>query len=643
MFVRIAYAFDAVDSARDQCVLAAIACGAWLLAGSALAAPGDLDPSFGADGLAYVSEPGPAGGLFALALQPDGKIVASGGGFVPYSSSAPYLVRFDANGGMDDSFGSAGVVLVNPWGSFAKGLAIEANGKILTADGPTVLRYSADGVLETTFANDLHICSTPECVSAIAVQTDGKVLSATGRGLVRHEVDGSYDSGFGSGGLAVSAFPYRAMALQSDGKIVVAGGTRGLFVVARYDAGGQLDPTFGSSGGSILVPRDYNTSAFGLALQPDGSLIVVGTDKQRPVAPRTVVVLMRFAADETPDASFGINGVVETPAGDEAYAWSVAVQTDGKILVAGQEFGMFVHRYQPDGTLDMEFGSGGIVLTGPSGAADALALQPNGRILVAGWHSDGVNLGPAVARYMADDSALLNTPVGSSVSVVLDPDVIVTFASVTQAGTTSVTASSTGPAPPIGFQTGDPPTYYDLVTTATCGAPATVCIGYDPTGYSDPSLARLFHYEAGAWSDVTTSNDTASFVICGETSTLSPFAVMVPASLTAQVQQPINADGSSVFAAKRGVIPVKFTLAAAGRPTCSLPLATIALSSTNAAVEEPVSEAVYAMAADSGWYYRIDGCKYAYHLNAKPLPRGGYVVHILIDNVVVGSARFALR
>jgi hypothetical protein len=106
--------------------------------------------------------------------------------------------------------------------------------------------------------------------------------------------------------------------------------------------------------------------------------------------------------------------------------------------------------------------------------------------------------------------------------------VTVTFREVTQPGSTTLTSSSSGAPPPANFSVGNPPTYYDISTTAGFTPPVTVCINYDPDGdpgpFADESQVRLFHFEAGAWQDVTTSLDMAANVVCGEVTTLSPFA-----------------------------------------------------------------------------------------------------------------------
>jgi hypothetical protein len=106
------------------------------------------------------------------------------------------------------------------------------------------------------------------------------------------------------------------------------------------------------------------------------------------------------------------------------------------------------------------------------------------------------------------------------------PNITVTFAQVTTGGTTSVALSSAGPATPGSFQLAASPTYYDVSTTAAYSSSITVCLPYDPTAYSDPSLVRLLHWNGTSWDDVTTSLDQINFLVCGTTASLSPFVVV---------------------------------------------------------------------------------------------------------------------
>ena len=118
---------------------------------------------------------------------------------------------------------------------------------------------------------------------------------------------------------------------------------------------------------------------------------------------------------------------------------------------------------------------------------------------------------------------------------------------------------------------------------------------------------------------------------------------MVIPAYAGQVQPPINADGSSNFNVRRGVVPVRFTLTLGGVATCELPPATIAVTRTAGGVIGQVNESDYSGNADSGSNFRISSCQYAYNLNARALGAGTYRVDILINGQVVGSATFGLN
>jgi hypothetical protein len=139
--------------------------------------------------------------------------------------------------------------------------------------------------------------------------------------------------------------------------------------------------------------------------------------------------------------------------------------------------------------------------------------------------------------------------------------------------------------------------------------------------------------------------DTARNVVWAVINHNSYFAIgkFVPIVLTATVQQPINRDGSSVFNAKRGVVPVKFTLTQNGSATCTLPAATIGVTRTAGAVVGAINESTYSSAADSGSNFRIDSCQYVYNLAAGGLGSGTYRVDIKINNQAVGNAIFELK
>src|SRR5205814_602104 len=116
----------------------------------------------------------------------------------------------------------------------------------------------------------------------------------------------------------------------------------------------------------------------------------------------------------------------------------------------------------------------------------------------------------------------------------------------------------------------------------------------------------------------------------------------MPSPYAGQVQQPINADGTSVFSVRRGVVPVKFSLTQDGVATCALPPATIAVTRTSGGTTGQIDESIYTVPSDSGSNFRIDSCQYIYNLSASALGVGTYRIDIKINNQVVGSATFQL-
>jgi uncharacterized delta-60 repeat protein len=273
-------------------------------------------------------------------------------------------------------------------------------------------------------------------VLSLAVQSDGKIVSAglardyTGAPsrflLTRHNLNGSLDNTFGSGGIVITTFAIgpssaNAVALQSDGKIVAAGSAGDRFALARYNTDGSLDPTFGSGGlvAAQFQPGDLNnySLASSLAIQSDGKIVIAGDSFVRnPVLSSYVtdcnVGLARFNGDGTPDPSFGTGGIVISDFGSFDRADGLAIQPDGKILIAGDSsttatgpFRAYLFRHNSDGSSDQTFGSNGLGEAIP-GSFDvaALALQPDGKIILNGTVLSGspANADFALARFNSD-------------------------------------------------------------------------------------------------------------------------------------------------------------------------------------------------------------------------------------------------
>jgi uncharacterized delta-60 repeat protein len=393
--------------------------GGLLLAGvcSAAEAQVTLDPGFGSGGIAAVM-PGSFTSGLALALQPDGRILLAGPQAIP-GNVRHSVARLLPDGSLDPGFGSGGIAAVMP-GSFISGLALalQPDGRILLA-GPSggshsVARLLPDGSLDPGFGSGgIAAVMAGSAVSglALALQPDGRILLAgppPGGGshsVARLLPDGSLDPDFGSGGIAAvmpgSFISGLALALQPDGRILLAGPAPGDggHRVARLLPDGSLDPGFGS-GGIAAVMAGSAVSGLALALQPDGRALLAGPapgDGGHRVA--------RLLPDGSLDPGFGSGGIAAVMAGSADSGLALALQPDGRILLAGpQNIPGNVHhsvaRLLRDGSLDPGFGSGGIaaVMAGSAGSGLALALQPDGRILLAGPQTIPGNVHHSVAR-----------------------------------------------------------------------------------------------------------------------------------------------------------------------------------------------------------------------------------------------------
>jgi uncharacterized delta-60 repeat protein len=382
------------------------------------AAVGDLDPSFGGTGK-VTTDFGGADVASAVAVQADGKIVAAGQTNAG-SNSTFALARYHADGSLDAGFGAGGVVTTDLGATDqAFAVVVQPDGKILAAGrrGSDVglARYNPDGNLDPGFGTAGKVTTNfggTELALAVALQPDGKIVVA-GRSnasgnfdflVARFTPSGSLDSSFGTGGRATTDFSGGSvdrafgLALQADGKIVVAGDSDANFAVARYNPDGSLDATFGA-GGKLITTFGGADQASSLGIQPDGKIVVAGhTD----TGTSTDLAVARYNPDGSLDATFGTGGKVTTnfTGSSDDVASAVAIQFDGKIIVAGDSQDNFaVARYNPDGSLDATFGTDGKVTTdlGGEDLVHAMALQADGQIVVAGESSGNF----ALARYQA--------------------------------------------------------------------------------------------------------------------------------------------------------------------------------------------------------------------------------------------------
>ena len=250
--------------------------------------------------------------------------------------------------------------------------------------------------------------------------------------------DGDLDPTFGTGGVVMTDFNTstdlaNAVAVQADGKLVVAGTTYVNndfsdedFAIARYNTDGSLDMSFGTNG---KVTTDFPGLAAVISavmIQPDRKIVVAGGAYPLFTFAGDFKVA-RYNPDGSLDTSFGAGGIVTTIfPGDGSFAFALALQSDGKIIAAGTDFFDFnpgdmsdtdfaLARYNPDGSLDATFGNGGTVTTDFLGAEDdvfSVLIQPDGKIVAVGSANSPFDFYDfAAARYMSNGT--LDTTFGT--------------------------------------------------------------------------------------------------------------------------------------------------------------------------------------------------------------------------------------
>jgi len=397
---------------------------------------GLLDPTFGTGGSIIENDGFGHQALADVTVLSDGKLLAAGrvdpGASLSRGSNFA-AVRYNADGTRDASFGTGGLALVDFTGRPDRALAVAVQpgtgGKILvagTAFGTQyeqfgVVRLNANGTLDTSFGPKASkgevtvspLARTSAQAYSMAVLADGKFvlagvvrnLGTAGRGsiaLARFNANGTLDTTFGTGGTVVTALAADTtnsgthpvnVAVDGSGRLVVTGtdsvsGASQDFLLARFNANGSLDMTFGGAG---VVRTDLASGssdrAIGLALQGDGKVLVVGvaTDGTNPAA-----AVVRYDANGSLDSTFGVGGVALIYAlPSYMVGHAAAVQPDGKILVAGVVSGrVALVRLDGYGNVDTSHGPAGtgIVMTslGYGSQVGAMALQTDGRAVVVG-------------------------------------------------------------------------------------------------------------------------------------------------------------------------------------------------------------------------------------------------------------------
>ena len=386
-----------------------------LFAPMAWAQPGRLDTFFSHDGIQTAF---PNAVAYAVAIDHHDRIVVAGSTIDEHPDIA--LARFTPGGRLDPTFGQGGKVVTDLGANeYAFDVAIQDDGGIVVvgergtaaSDRFAVQRYRPNGTLDPGFANGGTALTgfghRFQSASAVAIAPGGRIVVAgstsngtTSRSAVaRYLIDGRLDRGFGGDGrvttdISSSGEQFTDLAVQPDGRIVAVGWAEASLVPAfsavRYTPDGRLDPSFDGDGIARVDVAPGADRALAIARQSDGKLVLAGAVS---ASRRDEWGLIRLGSRGHLDPTFGDHGRVVTdfgPGFDEADA--IAVQANGRLVVAGRiragnKDDIGVLRLRPGGGHDRSFGAGGRALTDVAGGSDAardLTIASNGKIVVTG-------------------------------------------------------------------------------------------------------------------------------------------------------------------------------------------------------------------------------------------------------------------
>lgn len=414
---------------------------------------GTLDSTFNTNGK-YTFDFGFQDNLNDVTLQHDEKIVCTGVALTPAFAGVLKVIRLNTDGTPDTDFGANGVFsfLVGQE-SYGYESYVRTDGKIMVV-GITydanynadwlLLRLNSNGTLDSTFGNNgvtiFDFFGRDDLAQAITLQPNNKII-VTGTAtdtinfynqpvIARFNENGTIDSSFGTNGIVT--FPATAIdnevtsvSIQQDGKIVAAGHYENTFtgssdfdiMVLRVDSNGVPDATFGANGFVKTPINDGIDDSFGMDIDTDGNIVVAGFTTL-PFTLTLDMVLLKYDHTGTLDPNFGTGGIVTFNNADEDVATDLKIQPDNKIVVGGSSGLPFlgprdfaVWRYLPNGTADATFGSNGFVTTTvlPNFQdCNAIVLQNDGKIVAAGRANNANNNDIAVVRYLTNVATAIN-------------------------------------------------------------------------------------------------------------------------------------------------------------------------------------------------------------------------------------------
>lgn len=371
-------------------------------------------------------------------------------------ATTPALLQA-ASGDLDPGFAGTGLTSVSignikDGNNKANAVIQQADGKLViagfTSNGASwdfsVIRYNATGTLDTTFSGDgrasFDIGNQSDTVYDLIQQPDGKLLvvgsaqmnrasgiSDTDIALARLNTDGSLDTGFGNNGVTVISVANnaddegRSIALQSDGKIVVAGHSRTSstfdFMVVRCNSDGSLDTSFDTDGKVTTPVLSSDDQGYSVAIQSDGKIVVAGDTS---IANSTDVAIVRYNSNGSLDTSFDTDGKVTQgygqdtlavpPTDEDDHAYDLVIEPSGSLVVAGSTSNgsstdFLAMRFTNTGALDTTFSGDGVATNSLHAGTDmarALLRQADGKLLLVGQSSNGSNNDFAALRYNTD-------------------------------------------------------------------------------------------------------------------------------------------------------------------------------------------------------------------------------------------------
>lgn len=344
---------------------------------------GSLDTSFGNDGALRFPVGSVKSFVMDMAQQPDGKILLGGRTWDNITGDFA-VVRLNEDGSFDDTFGTNGVFRIEtPETEASEAMTLLDDGKILMVgyrdDNLAVAKINTDGTMGTTFGVNGWVVLTFDGAASYADD----------------------------------------LAIQADGKIVISGfalnGSENRFHVAaaRLNADGSVDNTFGTNGKVLFNVGEWNDFGEGIAIQSDGKILIGGHKWIANLDQRHDLFVARLNTDGSLDASYGTSGVATARLVDGAnYANDMILQQDGKPILMGysifqNQIDMAMVRFDTDGNLDSSFNGNGMVSFDNAGRENygySIALQADNKIILAGYSYGGGGSEFEVARFLNDET-----------------------------------------------------------------------------------------------------------------------------------------------------------------------------------------------------------------------------------------------